>query len=122
MTCPCGTGRGYDDCCGRYHRGESAAPTAEALMRSRYSAFVRQDADYLLRTWHPSTRPPAIGRWNTWTGLEVVTTANGGLLDKEGLVEFVATHEGGELRELSRFVRDDENRWTYLGPVTFTTA
>ena len=61
-------------------------------MRSRYSAFVRQDADYLLRTWHPSTRPPAIGRWNTWTGLEVVTTANGG---QAGIDAFLAARAGG---------------------------
>jgi SEC-C motif-containing protein len=122
MSCPCGTGREYDDCCGRFHRGEAHAPTAEALMRSRYSAFVRRDEHYLLRTWHASTRPGAIGRWSTWVQLEVVTTANGGLLDAEGLVEYVATHEDGELRELSRFVRDDDKHWSYLGPVTFTRS
>ena len=117
-ACPCGLGRDYDDCCGRYHAG-TPAPTAEALMRSRYSAFVRRDEGYLLATWHPSTRPAGVDRWQTWVKLEVLTTAAGGLLDQEGLVEFVATHEAGSLQELSRFARD-AGRWTYVGPVSFT--
>ena len=116
--CPCGLGRDDDDCCGRYLAG-TPAPTAEALMRSRFTAFTRQDEAYLLATWHPSTRPPAIDRWQTWVRLEVLTTAQGGLLDQEGLVEFVATHETGSLEELSRFARHD-GRWTYVGPVSFT--
>ena len=53
--CPCGTGGPYDECCGALHRGEATAPTAERLMRSRYSAFVRHNAEYLRQTWHPST-------------------------------------------------------------------
>jgi SEC-C motif-containing protein len=117
-ACPCGLGRDYDDCCGRYHAG-TPAPTAEALMRSRYSAFVRKDEGYLLATWHPSTRPAGVDRWQAWVKLEVLTTAAGGLLDQEGLVEFVATHEAGSLQELSRFARD-AGRWTYVGPVSFT--
>ncbi|MFZ2176709.1 MAG: YchJ family metal-binding protein, partial [Rhodococcus sp. (in: high G+C Gram-positive bacteria)] len=55
--CPCLLGEPYDDCCGRYHRGVTTAPTAERLMRSRFSAFAVLDAEYLLATWHPSTRP-----------------------------------------------------------------
>ena len=55
-ACPCGLGDDYAACCGRLHGGAPAA-TAEALMRSRYSAFAVGDADYLLRTWHPSSRP-----------------------------------------------------------------
>lgn len=56
LECPCGLGEKYDSCCGRYHSG-TPAPTAEQLMRSRYTAFALGDADYLLRTWHPSARP-----------------------------------------------------------------
>ena len=58
--CPCGSGAPYADCCGRWHAGplHLQAPSAEALMRSRYSAFVLARPDYLLATWHPSTRPP----------------------------------------------------------------
>lgn len=113
--CPCGLPAVYDDCCGRYHRGASA-PTPELLMRSRYSAFVVGDRDYLLRTWAPGTRPtelelePAAG----WHRLEVLE-AHGGLLDATGTVRFRAHHAGGVLEERSRFTRD-AGRWAYLGP------
>jgi uncharacterized protein YchJ len=56
LACPCGLGEDYASCCGRLHTG-APAPTAESLMRSRYSAFAVADAGYLLRTWHPSRRP-----------------------------------------------------------------
>ena len=59
-NCPCLSGEQYADCCGRFHAGEAEAPTAEQLMRSRYSAFVVLDAGYLLRTWHPETRPASL--------------------------------------------------------------
>ena len=76
LACPCGLGDGYESCCGRLHAG-AAAPTAESLMRSRYSAFAVRDAGYLLRTWHPSARPrnlsfdPAL----QWTRLAVLERA-----------------------------------------------
>ena len=60
--CPCGSGTSYGACCGPLHAGREAA-TAEALMRSRYSAFVLLDADYLLRSWHPATRPARLERF-----------------------------------------------------------
>src|SRR3954454_12676561 len=87
--CPCGTALRYADCCEPLHEGSARAGTAEQLMRSRYSAFVVGDADHLLATWHPSTRPrrlrldPAV----RWTGLEVLATAGGGPLTAEGTVE-----------------------------------
>ena len=61
-VCPCLWQDGvlFADCCGRYIAGTALAPTAEALMRSRYSAFVKEAGDYLLQTWHPSTRPTAM--------------------------------------------------------------
>ena len=55
--CPCLSGLQYGECCGPFHSGDAFAPTAERLMRSRYSAFAVGDADYLLATWHPTTRP-----------------------------------------------------------------
>jgi SEC-C motif-containing protein len=111
--CPCGTGLTYPACCGRLHRGEAHAPTAEALMRSRFSAFALGDADYLLASWHSSTRPASIELGRTrWLSLEVVS-ARGGLFDTEGAVEFRATHEGGVMHERSRFVKQD-GRWLYL--------
>ncbi|SFK42522.1 YchJ family protein [Geodermatophilus ruber] len=117
--CPCGTGLPYAECCGRLHDGTAPAATAEQLMRSRYSAFAVGDAAYLLRTWHPATRPrtleldPAV----RWTGLDVLATSGGGLLAGEGTVEFRAAyrHEGrsGDQHEVSRFVRVD-GAWRYL--------
>ena len=64
----------FADCCGRYVRGSEAAPTAEALMRSRYSAYVLKLATYLLATWHPSTRPSELDLAaddSKWLGLDV---------------------------------------------------
>jgi SEC-C motif-containing protein len=112
--CPCGLPAGYDECCGRYHRG-AAAPTPELLMRSRYSAFTRGDGAYLLRTWHPSLRPAQIETGQGWVRLEVLGSS-GGLLDAEGEVHFRAHHVGGIVEERSRFVRD-AGRWVYLGAV-----
>lgn len=119
MTCPCGTGLPHPDCCGRFHLGLAVAPTAVALMRSRYSAFARSEASYLLRTWHPSTRPASIELEPSqeWTGLTVLSTTGGGLFDSEGTVEFRAhwVHRGqaDSLHERSRFVRED-GQWLYV--------
>jgi SEC-C motif-containing protein len=103
----------YDDCCGPFHRG-AAAPTAELLMRSRYSAFVVGDAAYLLATWHPTTRPRTLETGGGRLRLEVIE-AHGGLLDAEGSVHFRAHRTDGTAEERSRFVRD-AGRWSYLGP------
>ncbi|MFG2103479.1 YchJ family protein [Micromonospora echinaurantiaca] len=117
--CPCGSGAAYVDCCGPLHRGAAAAATAEALMRSRFSAFARGDAGYLLRSWHSSTRPArlALEPGQRWLRLDVVDTDRGGLFDTTGTVEFRAhyRHGGrsGTLAERSRFVRED-GRWVYL--------
>ena len=118
--CPCGTGAAYEACCGRWHGGELhlLAPTAETLMRSRYSAYVLQLGEYLLDTWHTSTRPlepldfePGL----QWLGLEVRRHTTTGADRAE--VEFVARSRLGgrarRLHECSRFVRDD-SRWSYL--------
>lgn len=92
-------------------------------MRSRFTAFALGDEAHLLRSWHASTRPASVRlvAGQRWTGLEVLATAAGGLLDQEGEVEFRAHYERrgrpGVLHELSRFVRDEEGRWVYLGAV-----
>ena len=118
--CPCGLPAAYADCCGRYHAGalHLQAPSAEALMRSRYSAFVRGDAGYLLATWHPDTRPATIEPdppGLKWLGLDV---RRHGVQDADhATVEFVARSKLGgrahRLHETSRFVRED-GRWYYL--------
>lgn len=114
MRCPCGLPADYDGCCGRFHVGASA-PTAELLMRSRYSAFAVGNTAYLLRTWHPTTRPATVDTGSGWVGLEVLES-RGGLLDVEGEVRFRAHSSYGVVEERSRFVRDG-GRWVYLGPL-----
>ena len=119
-ACPCGTARPYPDCCGRYHAGalHLQAPTAEALMRSRYSAFVRDLSDYLLATWHTSTRPVQLEPNEAglkWLGLQI--KAHRRIDAEHATVEFVARSKLGgraqRLHELSRFVRED-GRWFYV--------
>ncbi|MET8474467.1 YchJ family metal-binding protein [Streptomyces sp. NPDC006422] len=114
-ACPCGLPAPYEDCCGRYHSGSAAAPTAEALMRSRYAAFVRQDGPYLLRTWHPDTRPPGIDFADAprWAGLEIVEATDGSAFHQRGTVTFRAHYRGGVLHERSRFSRVD-GAWVYV--------
>lgn len=114
-TCPCGLPEPYAKCCGRYHSGAAAAPTAEALMRSRYCAFVQQDAAYLLRTWHPRTRPASLDfdAGLRWTGLEILGTGDGSAFHSVGTVTFRASFRGGSLHERSRFERVD-GAWVYV--------
>ncbi len=117
--CPCGTGLPHAECCGRLHDGTAAAATAEQLMRSRYSAFAVGDPAYLLATWDPATRPGTLelDTGVRWTGLEVLATTGGGLLDATGTVTFRAhARAGGEEHvqaERSRFRRVD-GRWVYV--------
>lgn len=123
--CPCGTGLPLDECCGRLHAGTSTAATAEQLMRSRYSAFVLGDRAYLLATWHSSTRPRVLDLdpGVRWTGLEVLATDGGALLEAAGTVEFRASYRRdgrrGAQHELSRFVREG-GRWRYLDGISLT--
>ncbi|MET8572480.1 YchJ family protein [Streptomyces sp. NPDC004783] len=114
-NCPCGLPRTYDECCGRFHSGQAQAPTAEALMRSRYSAFVKGDAGYLLRTWHPRTRPARLDLdpETRWTGLEILGTTDGSPFHTTGTVTFRASYRGGSLHEHSRFERSD-GAWVYV--------
>jgi SEC-C motif-containing protein len=101
------------------HDGTTRAATAEQLMRSRFSAFAVGDAAYLLETWHPDTRPPSLelDPEVRWTGLDVLATSRGSMLDDEGTVEFTAHYvvgrRAGALHEDSRFVRVD-GRWHYV--------
>lgn len=117
--CPCLSGQPYDECCGRFHRGEAGAPTAELLMRSRFSAFAVGDVAYLRRTWDPATRPRELTLDDDlrWYRLDVLATARGGVLDTAGTVEFRAFYRApggaGVQHEVSRFVRSHGD-WVYL--------
>ena len=121
--CPCDLPATYDACCGRFHRGQASAPTAELLMRSRYAAFAVGDADYLRATWDPSTRAARVELDpGEWTRLEVLGATGGRLFDAAGTVAFRAHHRGGMVAEDSAFRREG-GRWYYVGPVSdpFTT-
>jgi len=117
-ACPCDSGQHYADCCRVWHAGLALgqfAPTPEALMRSRYSAYVLGLPDYLLATWHPATAPGQLTLSPVkWLGLEVRHAQASG---EAGVVEFVARWRedgrGVRLHEISRFVRED-GRWRYL--------
>lgn len=117
VPCPCG-GASYTTCCALRHQQHDAA-TAEILMRSRYSAFVLRQADYLLASWHPSTRPPMLDLEETpapqWLGLTIVAHAQQD--DSHATVEFIARYKlngrACRLHETSRFVRED-GHWLYV--------
>jgi len=117
-ACPCDSGRPYAACCAAWHAGLAQgvhAPTPEALMRSRYSAYVLGLIDYLLATWHPSTAPGELELPPLkWLGLELRHAEQAG---DAGVVEFVARwRDGGRaqrLHETSRFVRE-AGRWYYI--------
>jgi SEC-C motif domain protein len=102
-----------------FHRGDAVAPTAERLMRSRYSAYAIGEPEYLLATWHPSTRPASLELDPElhWYRLDILGRTRGGMLDTEGTVEFRASFridgQPGSQHESSRFVRD-AGRWYYM--------
>ena len=113
--CPCLSGETYEQCCGRFHAGYANAPTAELLMRSRYSAYAVGDHEYLAATWHPTTRPASIEPDPDagWYRLDIISRFKGGPFDTAGIVEFEAFYRGGSQREASSFVRE-EGRWFYV--------
>jgi SEC-C motif domain protein len=122
-TCLCGSSLNYPECCGRYHGGEHAPPTAEALVRARFTAYARRDVDYLLASWDAGKRPAAIDfskETAQWRKLVIVGTKKGGAQDSKGMVEFKAyySQDGGDyfMHEISRFVKSG-GRWLYLDGV-----
>ncbi|CCQ16233.1 UPF0225 protein Gbro_2916 [Rhodococcus sp. AW25M09] len=120
--CPCSSGDTVDACCEPYLLGVASAPTAEKLMRSRFTAFALGDAAYLLESWHPDTAPAELelDPDQRWYRLDIVAADGGGLFDDTGTVEFRAHYKhpagGGTMSEASRFVRVD-GRWRYLDGV-----
>ena len=116
--CPCGTGHSYATCCGPVHDG-APAPTAEVLMRSRYSAFVLGDVAHLRRSWARETRPEDVGidPRLRWTRLRVIEVVGGGGEDDTGSVEFRAHYridgDPDVLYECSHFERRD-GHWVYV--------
>lgn len=126
--CPCQSGRPFASCCAPYLTGAALPPTAVALMRSRYSAYVCQDSAYLRQTWHPSTCPPSIEftAGVRWLGLKILETSEGQAEDQRGTVTFRArfklpSGQGQALLEHSYFQRV-QGRWFYVGEVVETDA
>lgn len=119
LSCPCHSGRPYARCCGPALAGEAWPADAEALMRSRYTAFARRDTAWLLASWHASTRPPRLDLESDpapkWIGLQIKRHTP---IDADHAeVEFLARCRVGgraqRLHEVSRFVRED-GRWLYV--------
>jgi len=122
--CPCGSGKALAACCGPYLAGDAKAPTAKALMRSRYTAYVLGDIEHLVNTVVPEKQGAfdreAAMAWSegaTWRGLEILETQGGGEDDREGLVDFIARFdmkgEPREHRELAVFEKQDDT-WYYV--------
>lgn len=122
--CPCGTGKEFNDCCGPYLEGAARPETAEQLMRSRYSAYVMQNIDYLKESLWPKYQLRfdtfSVARWaaeNHWTGLDILGCRDGRIDDREGTVLFEASYlAAGALhkhRELSLF-KKQKGRWYYV--------
>lgn len=116
--CHCGNQLAFASCCGAILNGDKSATTAEQLMRSRYSAFVEQDKDYLLASWHPEQRPQELDfdPQQQWIGLKIVRTEAGQADDDTGVVEFIARYKlqgkAYRLEEVSQFERVD-GAWVY---------
>ncbi len=117
--CPCGSGKEYADCCARYLEAGEPAPTAESLMRSRYTAYTLLREDYLLATWHASTRPASLGLAaevpTKWLGLEVKRheQQDGGHATVEFVARYKVSGRAHRLHETSRFVRE-AGKWFYV--------
>ena len=117
--CPCNSGEQFGNCCQRYLSTEVPAPTAEALMRSRFSAFALGLPEFLVATWHPDTRPAELelDEAIVWQDLDIIRTEAGGPFDGTGIVEFEAhfrlLNQSNSQHEVSDFVREG-GRWYYL--------
>ncbi|MEX1220531.1 MAG: YchJ family metal-binding protein [Idiomarina sp.] len=114
--CPCGSEQDYQSCCAPYHEQRTRPDTPEALMRSRYSAFYLQLTDYLLSTWHASTRPAQLDLSDApqWVKLQVISASQ---KENKGSVHFRAFYkQAGDLQfmeEKSAFVQE-QGQWFYL--------
>lgn len=128
--CPCGSGQKFEACCGPIIAGTAPAATAEALMRSRYTAYVKHVYDHLKVSLSAAEQQDfaveQAKQWSEqseWLGLKILHTEQGGPADTEGTVEFVARFRSGgkehEHHETARFARE-EGRWVYAGQVEET--
>lgn len=118
--CPCGSGSVYSSCCLPVVNDHSLAETAEMLMRSRYTAFVKQHSQHIQSSWHVKTRPKTLNFDDhpvVWIGLEIHSCSDGLASDSSGSVDFTCSYlENGQLcklQEVSQFLKEDD-LWYYL--------
>lgn len=121
--CLCGSGLAYEECCELYHAGQQRPATAENLMRSRFTAYAKRNAEYLLASWDACKRPASIDfskETAVWQRLQIISCKKGGAKDSKGIVEFKAFYnQDGEdcfMHEISRFIRT-AGYWQYLDGV-----
>ncbi len=121
--CLCGSGIDYQQCCAPFHSGDKLPATAEALMRSRFTAYALGNDDYILATWEAKVQPEKTdfsAENLNWQRLEIIDTQKGGVNDSKGIVEFKAFYlnngEAYRLHEVSRFAKTN-GRWLYLDGV-----
>ncbi len=121
--CPCGSGKKYGECCGPIIAGTAPAATAEALMRSRYTAYVKHEIDHIVNTCTEEEKQEIdieeTRKWaeeSTWYGLQILATDKGGEKDDEGVVDFTATYSRKGLRDVHKerayFLKKD-GKWLY---------
>jgi len=122
--CPCGSSKSYNECCGLIISGKKEATTCVELMRSRYAAFTVANIDYLMQSYHSSTRPlkqhKSIQKWTEsvhWMGLVILSAIAGESNDDIGFVEFRALYvEAGKMQQIhekSLFKRENQ-KWVYV--------
>ena len=123
--CPCGSKKEYNSCCEAFVLGKEVAPTAEALMRSRYAAFTNGSIDYLFDSHHESTRETLdrkeVEIWSKeseWKGLTIKNIEKGSAKDKEGTVEFIASFNlNGTMQnhhEVASFLKESDGKWYFV--------
>lgn len=132
--CPCGSGKSYSECCEPIIKGAVKAPTAESLMRARYTAYEKHAIDFIINTCEKSDKVAEIDRkatedWSnnsTWMGLKVLRTEKGGAGDDEGIVEFEATYAQKGIRDIhheTAYFKKTNGEWFYsYGAMTPTTV
>jgi SEC-C motif domain protein len=132
MSCFCCSGIAFEKCCQPYLLGTSKAPSAEKLMRSRYSAYASNAIGYLIRTTHPSTRlqydPISIETWaktSTWQKLEIISKQVGEMQDTKGKVEFKAYFLDSQKKphihhEHSNF-KKEKDEWFFVDGVVISS-
>ena len=129
-SCPCGSNKDFNDCCGAILTGKRNAATCTELMKSRYTAYAKGNIDYLMRSHHSKTRPPfkerkGIKRWAEsvkWMQLTIVNSWNGTEKDKEGHVEFKAIYfENGQIQQIHEksLFQKEKGLWVYVSGVHF---